>query len=363
MPQQTTLRIVLSSLAVCAISVSDSAAQEARIGFAEIIGRVQHWRESDVIQTPWNRNGDQGGYGKKLRGFDRRRNFTFKIKAHKDADIHTLEVKEEDRKLYAIKAGQTYEVFNRPVTTWNRFQCSFTVTDLKVDWSKQPRVRVILAAEANYSSFRPQKDGRPTALCAYLIQIQPTGKDSDLPPEHWPVWYVNNWIHFAHRVVPTVHYRYMANQGFIFWSWGVYDPPANLKGKSAIGVYRLLWHPESKEVTSVMLHTPGCCELTDAKDERVRYSKPPVVKASATALTGKAPLKVDFSAAVSDPDGDKILWYSWDFDGSDGVGFDATAHTVSYTFEKPGKYVVSLTVMDATGQLGRQHLRIRVNEK
>ena len=43
------------------------SAAEPRNGFAEIIGRVEGWQESEVIKTPWNRNGDKGGYGKKLR--------------------------------------------------------------------------------------------------------------------------------------------------------------------------------------------------------------------------------------------------------------------------------------------------------
>jgi hypothetical protein len=341
---------------------SEVRADEARIGFAEIIGRVNDWRESEVIQTPWNRNGDQGGYGKKLRGFDRRRNFTFKIEVHRDADVFTLEVKEKDRRPFEIKSGKPYEIVNRPVTTWNRFQCSPSVTDLKVDWSKQPRVRVIVAAEANHSSFRPQKDEHPTALCAYLIQVQPTDRDADLPPEHWPVWYVNNWIHFAHTVMPTVHHRYLANHGFNFWSWGVYDPPGNLKGKPPIGVYRLIWHPETKKVSGVLLHTPGCCELVDAKDERRRYSKPPVVTATASAVSGKTPLKVEFTATAVDPDGDKILWYSWNFDGSDGVGFDGSGATASHSFDRPGKYVISVTAMDATGVPSQDHVRVDVRE-
>ncbi len=331
-----------------------------RIGFAEIIGRVDDWQQSEPIKTPWNRDGDKGGYGKTFRGFDRRTNFTFKIKAHQDATIHTLEVKEEDRKPLTIKAGQVLQVVNRPVTTWGFFQCSFSVTDLKVDWTQRPMVRLIVSAEANYSSFRPQQDEHPTAISAYLIQVQPTGKDADLPPEHWPVWYVNNWVHFANHVEPSVHYRYMANHGFIFWSWGVYDPPANIKGKPSIGVYRVLWHPETKKVSGVVLHTPGACELADAKDETGRYSKPPSTVATASVVTGKAPLDVIFTGSATDPDGHKVIWYAWDFDGSNGIQFDATGTKAKHTFVKPGKYVVSLTAMDETGQPGIAHVRIEV---
>ena len=337
------------------------SASEPRNGFAEIIGQIDGWRESEVIKTPWNRNGDKGGYGKKLRGFDRRRNFTFKIKADRDVTIHTLEVKENDRKPFRIEAGKTYQVFNRPVTTWNYFQCSFSVTDLKVEWNKRPRVRLIVSAEANYSTFRPDQKKHPTAISAYLIQVQAVGKDADLPPDHWPVWYVNNWIHFAHTVLPTVHHWHLANRGFIFWSWGVFQPPSDLKGKPSNGVYRLLQHPVTKKVSSVVLHTPGCCERTGAVEERLRYNQSPKVRVQANVLSGKAPLKVTFQSTATDPDGDRILWRAWDFNGTDGVGVDAIGDSATHTFNKPGKYVVSLVAMDATGQPGRAHLRINVN--
>ena len=110
-----------------------------------------------------------------------------------------------------------------------------------------------------------------------------------------------------------------------------------------------------------MLHTPGCCERTGATGERLRYSQSPKVQARADVLKGRAPLKVAFQSTVTDPDGDRILWRVLDFNGVDGVNVDATGAVATHTFTKPGKYVVSLVAMDATGQPGRAHLRIHVN--
>ena len=333
------------------------AEQAARIGFAEFIGQAQDFKQSAPIKTPWDTK-DKGGYGKKLRGYDRRVGFTFKIKADQNADIHTLTVKEEDRQPFQVKSGQTYTIFNRPVTTWSGFQCSFSITDLEVDWKSNPVIRVIVAAEANYSDLRPDKKEHPDDLIAYLIQVQPQGEDADLPPEHWPVWYINNWIHFARTVMPTVHQRYMANHGFIFWSWGVFDPPTNLKRTPSVGAYRIVTHPETKAVTSIVLHTPGACELVDATDESLRYSRPPAVEIKARKLTGKAPFKISFKASAQDPDGHKILWYSWDFDASNGLQADATDKRTKHTFTKPGKFIISLTAMDETGVPGVAHVRV-----
>jgi hypothetical protein len=61
------------------------------------------------------------------------------------------------------------------------------VTDLKIEWSKRPRVRIIVSAEANYSAYRPEQKKHPTAISAYLIQVQAAGQDADLPLAHWPV--------------------------------------------------------------------------------------------------------------------------------------------------------------------------------
>ncbi|MDP6504936.1 MAG: hypothetical protein QF886_15055, partial [Planctomycetota bacterium] len=124
--------------------LSSARGESARIGFAELIGRARDFKRSKPIQTPWDTK-DKGGYGKKLRGYDRRVGFTFRIKAHQNADIHTLTVKEGDRLPFPIRADQTYAIFNRPVTTWNGFQCSFSVTDLEVDWKSEPVVRVVAA--------------------------------------------------------------------------------------------------------------------------------------------------------------------------------------------------------------------------
>jgi PKD repeat protein len=81
------------------------------------------------------------------------------------------------------------------------------------------------------------------------------------------------------------------------------------------------------------------------------------VQARADVLKGKAPLKVAFQSTATDPDGDRILWRAWDFNGAN---VDATGAAATHTFTKPGKYVVSLVAMDATGQPGRVHLRIHV---
>ncbi|MEL6133503.1 MAG: PKD domain-containing protein [Bacteroidota bacterium] len=65
----------------------------------------------------------------------------------------------------------------------------------------------------------------------------------------------------------------------------------------------------------------------------------------ANPLQGVAPLEVQFDGSTSfdrDQDGARINDYAWDF----GDGNTANGAEVSHTFQKPGKYEVSLTVTD-----------------
>ncbi|MEL7450695.1 MAG: PKD domain-containing protein [Pseudomonadota bacterium] len=83
----------------------------------------------------------------------------------------------------------------------------------------------------------------------------------------------------------------------------------------------------------------------------------PMAVATASATTGIAPLEVTFSSGESaDPDG-TLVSIEWNFgDGSPGV-FDADA---IHTFERPGRYVARLTVMDADGALANDEIVISV---
>jgi glucose/arabinose dehydrogenase/PKD repeat protein len=70
----------------------------------------------------------------------------------------------------------------------------------------------------------------------------------------------------------------------------------------------------------------------------------PVVEASSTPDSGKAPLVVQFSSAGSyDPDGG-ALTYAWDFDGNGSI--DSTAANPTYTYAALGTYNARLTVTD-----------------
>ena len=71
---------------------------------------------------------------------------------------------------------------------------------------------------------------------------------------------------------------------------------------------------------------------------------PPNVEAAADPTSGTAPLRVQFSAAATDPDGDHVL-ISWNFgDGTGGAGA-----AVAHTYTTPGVYNAVVTVRDQGG--------------
>ncbi|MBI2077600.1 MAG: PKD domain-containing protein [Euryarchaeota archaeon] len=88
---------------------------------------------------------------------------------------------------------------------------------------------------------------------------------------------------------------------------------------------------------------------------------PPRVVARATPDDGQAPLRVQFDANATDPDGDNLT-YSWDFDVNDGIQNQSSQQRTTHEYESPGEYTATVTVRDTKGARSTESLSITVRE-
>ncbi len=87
--------------------------------------------------------------------------------------------------------GQQWRIISREPTPWNNLRMGTTYTELKVDWDKNPRVRVIgvKAIDRIPEEYYDLKlDAKHTAT-AFIVRVKSADKDE------WQDYYVNNWFH------------------------------------------------------------------------------------------------------------------------------------------------------------------------
>lgn len=102
--------------------------------------------------------------------------------------------------------------------------------------------------------------------------------------------------------------------------------------------------------------TPSYATITcnDGCRPEARCNKKPSAEISASAVSGMAPLSVDFSSLSSDPDGDTLAC-TWDFDNGQSSFCSAT-----HVFTNGGEFLVNLTVDDGYGGINSTNVTINV---
>ena len=89
-------------------------------------------------------------------------------------------------------------------------------------------------------------------------------------------------------------------------------------------------------------------------------NRTPTVTVSASDTEGPAPLTVQFTADVSDPDGDRLR-YAWDFDADGKV--DSRQQNPTHTFTEDGLYRATLQVTDQRGRSSSDYVEIIVGQR
>ena len=124
-------------------------------------------------------------------------------------------------------------------------------------------------------------------------------------------------------------------------------------------------YPVSLVVTFANGQTSSATEEIVVNDEsfspQAVITTEPEINRTKKAVSGPAPLLVEFSATDStDPD-DNIIKYEWDFDG-DGL-WDEEGSLVSHEFRDSGEFESTLRVTDADGNESRSEIMIDVEEE
>ena len=86
----------------------------------------------------------------------------------------------------------------------------------------------------------------------------------------------------------------------------------------------------------------------------------PELQASATPLTGDAPLEVSFSATATDPDG-VVVRYEWDFESDGVVDYtDPAVGNTTHTYDTGGIFPATVSVFDDTGLIATRTFVVSV---
>jgi len=89
----------------------------------------------------------------------------------------------------------------------------------------------------------------------------------------------------------------------------------------------------------------------------------PTVGIAGSPATGKAPLKVSFSATGTDPQSKGFASYEWDFDGDNTYDVKDTKASASYTYETSGTFYPRVKVTTTDGRITYDAMEIKVAQE
>jgi phage baseplate assembly protein gpV len=140
----------------------------------------------------------------------------------------------------------------------------------------------------------------------------------------------------------------------ITYLWDFDDGGANAFGRNARHTYM---EPGTYTATVTATDRDGAFETAEVTVEvgDPPGNLPPTVQAAATPRSGAAPLRVRFTSAATDPDGDRVSTV-WDF----GDGGQAGGPRATHTYTAPGSYTATVTVTDPSGSTDTDSVLITV---
>ena len=126
-------------------------------------------------------------------------------------------------------------------------------------------------------------------------------------------------------------------------------------GRTARHVY-MLGGTYTAVVTATDEHGATATAEIDVVVGNPAGNQAPTVQAAADPAGGNAPVRVRFSSAGSDPDGDQLM-YVWEF----GDGAMAGGRNATHTYTAVGTYTAKVTVTDSSGASGSATVTVTVS--
>ena len=85
--------------------------------------------------------------------------------------------------------GQVHRIISREPTPWNGYRLGTTLTGLKVEWAKKPRVQIIgvRAIDRQPAEYYDLKLDPDKTITAFIVRVR--------QGDAWKDFYVNNWFH------------------------------------------------------------------------------------------------------------------------------------------------------------------------
>lgn len=88
-------------------------------------------------------------------------------------------------------AGKLHRVISREPTPWSGHRLGTTYTGLAVDWTRQPRVKIVgvQAIDRQPEEFYDLKLDPQNTITAFLLSVENSKE------KRWDDFYINNWFH------------------------------------------------------------------------------------------------------------------------------------------------------------------------
>jgi PKD repeat protein/flagellar hook assembly protein FlgD len=166
----------------------------------------------------------------------------------------------------------------------------------------------------------------------------------------------------------TVNFSVTATDtdGIALYEWdfngdGFYDYNSTASGNTSYtytseGIYNAKLRVTDSRGASTIYTTPTTKVLASSEGS-------PSVTASASPLTGNAPLSVTFSATANDPQNKGFVLYEWDYDGDGIYDYNSTTSAnTNFTYVEAGVFYPRIKVTTTDGRITYDALEVIANQ-